>query len=147
MEKTLAEIRRLMLATTKIDGAYYLFSRRLGIKDNVLVLLYALDDGKPHSQKQICEDWLVPKTTINTNVKELVRAGYVMLYPGAGTREKIIGLTDAGKAYTEQIMRRVYEAEQAAMKRTLQQFSPQFVDAIDFFADCLHNEFQQRLTE
>ena len=144
MEKTLAEIRRLMLATTKIDGAYYLFSRRLGIKENVLVLLYALDDGKPHSQKQICEDWLVPKTTINTNVKELVRAGYVMLYPGAGTREKIIGLTDAGKAYTEQIMRRVYEAEQAAMKRTLQQFSPQFVDAIDFFADCLHNEFQQR---
>ena len=128
MEKTLAEIRRLMLATTKIDGAYYLFSRRLGIKENVLVLLYALDDGKPHSQKQICEDWLVPKTTINTNVKELVRAGYVMLYPGAGTREKIIGLTDAGKAYTEQIMRRVYEAEQAAMKRTLQQFSPQFVD-------------------
>ena len=147
MEKTLAEIRRLMLATTKIDGAYYLFSRRLGIKENVLVLLYALDAGKPHSQKQICEDWLVPKTTINTNVKELVRAGYVMLYPGAGTREKIIGLTDAGKAYTEQIMRRVYEAEQAAMKRTLQQFSPQFVDAIDFFADCLHNEFQQRLTE
>ena len=147
MEKTLAEIRRLMLATTKIDGAYYLFSRRLGIKENVLVLLYALDDGKPHSQKQICEDWLVPKTTINTNVKELVRAGYVMLYPGAGTREKIIGLTDAGKAYTEQIMRRVYEAEQAAMKRTIQQFSPQFVDAIDFFADCLHNEFQQRLTE
>ena len=147
MEKTLAEIRRLMLATTKIDGAYYLFSRRLGIKENVLVLIYALDDGKPHSQKQICEDWLVPKTTINTNVKELVRAGYVMLYPGAGTREKIIGLTDAGKAYTEQIMRRVYEAEQAAMKRTLQQFSPQFVDAIDFFADCLHNEFQQRLTE
>ena len=135
MEKTLAEIRRLMLATTKIDGAYYLFSRRLGIKETVLVLLYALDDGKPHSQKQICEDWLVPKTTINTNVKELVRAGYVMLYPGAGTREKIIGLTDAGKAYTEQIMRRVYEAEQAAMKRTLQQFSPQFVDAIDFFAD------------
>lgn len=147
MEKTLAEIRRLMLATTKIDGAYYLFSRKLGIKENVLVLLYALDDGKPHSQKQICEDWLVPKTTINTNVKELVRAGYVMLYPGAGTREKIIGLTDAGKAYTEQIMRRVYEAEQAAMKRTLQQFSPQFVDAIDFFADCLHDEFQQRLTE
>lgn len=147
MEKTLAEIRRLMLATTKIDGAYYLFSRRLGIKENVLVLLYALDDGKPHSQKQICEDWLVPKTTINTNVKELVRAGYVMLYPGTGTWEKIIGLTDAGKAYTEQIMRRVYEAEQAAMKRTLQQFSPQFVDAIDFFADCLHDEFQQRLTE
>ena len=147
MEKTLAELRRLMLATTKKDGAYYQFSRRLRIKENVLVLLYALDDGKPHSQKQICEDWLVPKTTINTNVKELVRAGYVMLYPGAGTREKIIGLTDAGKAYTEQIMRRVYEAEQAAMKRTLQQFSPQFVDAIDFFADCLHNEFQQRLTE
>lgn len=79
MYENFAEIRRLMLATNRIDGAYYLLSRKLGVKENILALLYALDDEKPHSQKRICEDWLFPKTTINTIVQELVQAGYVTL--------------------------------------------------------------------
>ena len=145
MDKTYEAVRRLMLATTKIDGAYYYFSRRLGIKENVLTLLYALDDGAPHTQKQICEDWQIPKTTVNTNVQELVKAGHVMLLPGEGTREKTICLTDQGKSYTRRIMRIVYEAEQAAMEQVLSGFSPEFVDAMDQFAECLCREFQSRL--
>ena len=147
MNQDYALIRRLMLANTRIDGAYYFFSRRLLIKENILTLLYALDDGAPHSQKQICRDWLIPKTTINTNVRELVDAGYVMLYSGAGTREKTIGLTDAGKAYTEKMMKRVYEAEQAAIEKTLRRYSAEFVEAMDYFADCICSEFQNRLAE
>lgn len=145
MDKNYAKIRRLMLANTRIDGAYYLFSRKLGIKENILTLLYALDDGEPHTQKQICEDWLIPKTTINTNIKELTDAGYIKLYPGKGTREKTIGLTQNGKIYTEKIMKSVYDAEQAAIEKTLRTFSPEFVDAMDYFADCICEEIQKRL--
>lgn len=145
MNKNYEKIRQLMLANTRIDGAYYLFSRKLGIKENILTLLYALDDGEPHTQKQICEDWLIPKTTINTNIKELADAGYLRLYPGEGTREKTIGLTNKGKAYTEKIMQRVYEAEQAAIDKTLASFSAEFVEAMDFFAHCLCEEFQKRM--
>lgn len=47
MYENFAEIRRLMLATNRIDGAYYLLSRKLGVKENILALLYALDDEKP----------------------------------------------------------------------------------------------------
>ena len=137
-------IRRLMLATTRIDGAYYFFSRRAGIKENILVLLYAMDDGKPHSHKQICEDWLVPKTTINTNIRELKKAGYVKLFPGEGTREKKIGLTEAGMAFAQQILKSVYEAEETAIEKTLQKYSPEFADALDYFADCLCEELQKK---
>ncbi len=53
MNETFAEIRRLMLATNRIDGAYYLLSRKLGVKENILALLYALDDeGDPFSEKE-----------------------------------------------------------------------------------------------
>ena len=81
MEGHVEMIRRLMLAINRVDGAYYYFSKKMGMKVNTLTLLYALDDGKPHSQKQISQDWLVPKTTLNTNVKELAEAGYVTLCP------------------------------------------------------------------
>ena len=119
MYENFAEIRRLMLATNRIDGAYYLLSRKLGVKENILALLYALDDEKPHSQKRICEDWLFPKTTINTIVQELVQAGYVTLRREGSSREKVIALTAAGKSYAGSILEDVYEAEQAAMEKTL----------------------------
>lgn len=140
-------VRRLMLANTKIDGAYYYFSRRLGIKENVLSLLYALDDGAPHTQKQICEDWQIPKTTVNTNVQELVKGGYAMLVPGEGTREKTICLTERGREYARRLMKVVYEVEQAAMERVLSRFSQEFVDAMELFADSICCEFRSRLEQ
>ncbi len=147
MNENFAEIRQLMLATTRIDEAYYMLSRKLGVKENILALLYALDDEKPHSQKQVCQDWMIPKTTINTNIKELVQAGYVTLCPSGSSHEKMITLTAEGKVYTERILKDVYAAEQAAMEKTLQRFSPEFVEAIDFFADCLCLEMRHRLPE
>src|SRR5699024_9640509 len=92
MEDPSALARRLILAATRMDGAYYYFARHSGVPENLLALFYALADGKPHSQKEICEDWLIPKTTINTVVKEQVAAGHLTLRTGEG-REKIICLT------------------------------------------------------
>ena len=105
MKKAEEMARKVVLATTKIDGAYYLFARKLGMKEHILTVLYALDDGKPHTQKQIGEDWLIPKTTVNTCVGELVDSGYVRLLAGVGTREKTIVLTEEGRLYTERIMK------------------------------------------
>ena len=82
------EIRSIMLSTNKIDGVYYLLSRRMGLKANTLALLYALDDGKVHSQKQICEEWLIPKTTLNTIVRECVAEGYIKI-GRASCRERV----------------------------------------------------------
>lgn len=147
MNETFAEIRRLMLATNRIDGAYYLLSRKLRVKENILALLYALDDEETHSQKRICEDWLFPKTTINTIIRELVQAGYVTLCREENGREKRIALTQAGKDYASKMLKGVYQAEQAAMEKTLQRFSPQFVDALDYFADCICRELDHRLPE
>ena len=69
MQKDFQNIRRLTLAATKNDGAYYYFARQLHINENTLTLLYALGDGQAHSQKQVCDDWLLPKTTVSTNVR------------------------------------------------------------------------------
>lgn len=142
MEDSYENIRRLMLAINKIDGSYYFFARKLGVKENTLALLYALDDGKPHSQKQICEDWLIPKTTVNTVVKELQEAGYITLLLEDNTREKKILLTDSGKAYTEELLKKVYAAEQEALNRTLQDFSAAFINAFEYFSKCLCEEFE-----
>ena len=116
MDATERAVRRLMLATEKIDGAYYLFARKRGAKENELTLLWALDDGQPHTQQQICRDWLIPKTTVNTTVKALAAAGYLTLLPAKDGREKQIALTEAGRAWAGQVLAGIYAAERAAME-------------------------------
>ena len=141
MEKERATIRRLMIAVNKIDGLYYLAAKKCAIKDNTLTLLYALDDGQPHTQKQICEEWLIPKTTLNTIVKECSRAGYITLIHGEHTKEKVVSITARGLAYARTMLEGLYRAEDQAMAKTLQNFSPEFVDALERFTDALQEEF------
>ena len=147
MDENRETVRRLTLAMSRMDGAYYYFARKSGLKENLLTLLYALDDGKPHSQKEVCEDWLIPKTTINTIVRELVTQGYATLLSSEGTREKTICLTGSGRAYAREALRVVHEAEQAALARALQRHPPAFIDALEDFSNCLCEEYEKRRAE
>lgn len=140
-------LRRLYLATNRIDGGYYFFARGVEVKENVLALLYALNDGQSHTQAEIARDWLVPKTTVNTNIKELKAAGYVEFLPGQVGREKALILTEAGRAYATRVQQGMYEAERTALERTLERFSPEFVDAMDYFADCICEELRRHTSE
>lgn len=111
-------IRRIMISINKIDGLYERVQRKAGAKGNTVWVLYALDDGKPHSQKQICEEWLIPKTTLNTIVKELESDSYVRLeiIPGQ-RREMNIYLTETGKKYARQVLDSFYQAEEEAFRQ------------------------------
>ncbi len=136
-------LRRLMLAGTRVDGAYYRYARRRGIRENTLDLLYALDDGEEHTQAQLCADWLIPKTTVNTSVRELREAGLAELCAAPRGREKTIRLTAAGQAYAREALAPVYEVERQAMARALERYSREFVDAMECFADALCEGFDR----
>ena len=147
VDNDLEAIRRLMFAGTRIDGAYYLYARRKGIKENALTLLYALDGGEPRTQTQLCAEWLIPKTTINTNVRELKQAGLVELCAMPHSREKAVRLTEKGKAFAEEVLKQVYEVERRAIEATLERYSREFVDAMDCFADALCAGFDREAGE
>ena len=106
------QIRRVMIGVNIIEGSYDEIARRLGIKENLLVLLYALDDGRAHSQVEISRNWMMPKTTLNTIVRECVEKGLVELEHQPHTREKYLRLTPEGQAYGQKILPLVYEAEE-----------------------------------
>lgn len=138
-------IDRLWACTNIIDGLYYRSARSLHIKDNMLSLFYALADGKAHSQKQICEEYLIPKTTLNTIVRECTEKGYTALVRESGSREKGVTLTDSGREYAFSILKPLYAAETAAMERTLQKFPPEFIDALECFSEYLQQEFERSI--
>ena len=129
-------IRRFITAVNILDGVYYRIAKNSGIGENRLALFYALDDGKTHSQKQICEEWLIPKTTLNSVLKDCETEGLVELHGiPHERREMTICVTDKGKEYSRNILADLYEAEDEAMKTTLKRFSSEFTEASAFFAE------------
>ena len=97
----------------KIDYFYAEVAKKSGVKPNLMWILYALNDGKSHSQKEISISWDIPITTINTIVKELINDGYIDLIHIEGTRREMnIILTDSGKEYSKKVLRDVYLIEE-----------------------------------
>lgn len=146
MDKLREKIRRLMITINRVDGLYYHAAKQAGTKENMLSLLYALSDGKPHSQKQICEEWLIPRTTINTVVKEGIRSGYVVLI-STSSKEKLVALTEKGGVYTEELLENLYRAEYVAMRQTLEKYSDDFVSAIEYFTAVLGENLMEDCEE
>lgn len=138
MEDLRSYIRRMVIAWNQMDEIYYRAAKAVGTKDNLLVLLYALDDGAAHTQKQICDQWLMPKTTLNTVVRECVAAGYIQLE--RHSREKTIRLTEPGRAYAKGLLEPLYAAEERAMATVLAE-TPEFVALLEQYAGAFRTEF------
>ena len=133
-------VRRLMVSVNRIDGIWYRLARKSGIKVNTLSLFFALDDGRPRTQAEICEEWLMPKTTLNTIVRECVEEGYIKLLPSDNVKEKLVILTDKGRSYADEILALFYRVEDEAMRKTVLERGPEFIDSLELYTDNLKKE-------
>ena len=134
------QVYRLMLATNRCVSVYAKIAKEHGIKENTLLLMDILSDGKQHSQKQICKDWAIPKTTLNTIVGECTKSGYLTLSVQDQSREKLIILTDEGKIFAERITKKMNQAVEAAMTKTCKEFSSDFITVFEAYVDYLQKE-------
>ena len=138
--------RRLIRALYNIDEVYYLNEAKKKLSDAELCVMYALDDGKPHSQREISQEWLVPKTSVNTIVKRWEKDGLVTMVPIPGKRREMhVCLTDAGQSYAKQFLGFLYRAEDQALKKTLEKYSDSFIEVIEFFGASLKEAFDEEM--
>ena len=147
MQKERNYVDRLWACTNVADGLYNKIAKAKGIKDNMFALFYALADGGAHSQKEICEQYLIPKTTLNTIVMECMENGYISLEREEHTKEKQMTLTKQGRRYALSILGPVHEAEQTAMAATLKEFSPEFISALEHFTKVFQQEVEKTILQ
>lgn len=102
-----------------VDAVYEDFAKGSGVTSPTLLwILYALNDGKEHTQREICVDWELPKSTVNTVMTELKKNGFVELIPIKGKRrEMTIVLTESGKTYAGSLLAGIYEKEAEVFKQ------------------------------
>ena len=139
------KVRRLALAFYNIDEVYFANEKNRQLSDAELCLMYALDDGEPHSQKDISAQWLVPRTTINTITKRWEKEGLLVQVPIPGKRREMqIILTDAGKEYARKFLSFIYAAEETALKKTQERYSDDFTEMVEYYGRCLKAAFEEQ---
>lgn len=117
----------------RIDAMYAEYAKRLKLKNaRLLWVLYALDDGTNHSQKEISENWNMPRSSVNAVVSELYEQGYVIFLPIQGQkRELLIRLTPSGETYAHKMLKDLYAIE----KRAFEQLSPEVLSTLSSLED------------
>lgn len=114
-----------------VDSFYDEFAKQSNVSSALLWVLYALNDGNSHTQIEISTDWELPKTTVNTVIKELEQSGYVELIPIKGKRREMsIVLTESGKEYADNLLSDLYKKE-AEVYKSLNSEECKIVDILE----------------
>lgn len=102
---------------------YHAYAKRHGMQMNTLLVVNALYYAKDGlTQKEICDKTSQLKQTVNLIVTALLKEGHITLREKPeNRREKIVALTEAGRAYYEKPITHITWAEDTAMSR----FSPE----------------------
>lgn len=112
----------------------------------VNVLFYdAFYNNGGMTQKEICQRTFQSKQTVNLIIKNLLAEKYVTVTEvPENKRNKIVQMTDAGRAYCEKVVRHITWAEDTAMSMFSAEEQKQLIDLSRTFtknlAELIHRE-------
>lgn len=102
-------------ALNVIDRTYEKWCKKLGIEYYDMIMYYTLVEygDTPITQKQICEDMDIPKTTVNSVIKKQIKLGYIELEVNPNNKkEKWIRLTKKGRKYAHDLIDPLFKIEE-----------------------------------
>ncbi len=111
------EIRDAFEVMIKIDFLYEKLARQNNTTDATVKVLYYLETRNNISQKDICDDLLIPKQTVNTILSNFKKLNYVELVNVEGSKNKIIKYTKEGLEYSNKILSIMHEVELSIYKQ------------------------------
>ena len=88
------------------------------------------------------EELHISQPTLSRTMQSLEEEFGVKLFRYEGRQ---LSLTPAGREYAQTVLRPVYRAEEQALARTLERFSPQFVEAVEALTGYLTQTFQEEI--
>jgi len=111
------ELRELFNIFNETNKAYNELASKVGLSYNQMVILYYLQSHYNVTQKNIVNDMLIPKQTINTILNNWINAGYISFENKLTKKNKIILLTEFDKKELEPKITFVMDKEAIILER------------------------------
>ena len=99
-------------------GLYSAWSGEQGISYNEMLVLYTLREKGICTQKQVCDNYLLPRQTIHNVITGLRNKGFLEISRTHSIgREKAFVLTREGEAYAKPLLDAMNRFEERALER------------------------------
>ena len=104
-------------AIIKFRAIYFEWSRRHNISYHEMLVLYTIRENGYCTQKQICDNYLLPKQTIH-NIISNMRENGILIYNESLSvgREKVFVLSEKGREYAAPFLESLDLVESGAME-------------------------------
>ena len=104
-------------AIIKFRAIYFEWSRRHNISYHEMLVLYTIRENGYCTQKQICDNYLLPKQTIH-NIISNMRENGILIYDESLSvgREKVFVLSEKGREYAAPFLDSLDLVESGAME-------------------------------
>lgn len=128
---------------------YSEYAKSQGMLINTLLVVNVLFYAKEGlTQRRICERTFQSKQTVNLIIRNLLNAAYVTVEARKeNRREKLVQMTDAGRAYCEGAVRHITWAEDTAMSLFSPEEQEQLIDLSRRFTENLTKLIHQETEE
>lgn len=85
-------IKAITSAVDRTDYLYEKWAKKLGVNNYVSRIMYMLYLSEVNRQKEMVENYGMPKQTVNTVITELQKKGYIILIPDENDKRSKIKL-------------------------------------------------------
>jgi len=145
-EEMKSQVRRYYNIWREMLVSYEEWAKEYGISYNCLLVLYSLwEDRENCTQKEICRQWVLPKQTVNTILKDLQKKGMIdFKVMEKDHRNKSIHLTKEGEGLTEEIIPALQELEASVMEKLGEARSSSLIENTALFAEYFRKGKEKR---
>ena len=136
-------VQAMNIALSRTNGQYQKWYQEHGLNSYLIQTLYALYMEPSMSQKEISENYQMPKQTVNNTVKSLERRGYVELVPDEHDRRgRRISFTAEGREYAILVLDPVLKLDQAVVGRMGVENYGSLIQLLNAYSDALTYEIR-----
>jgi DNA-binding MarR family transcriptional regulator len=135
----------------RMNFLYHSWAEEHGVSPYTLFVLSALTDcarmdlKEGCTQKQICEEWFLPKQTVNSILKGLEQKGYLKSTASVKDgRRKLLFLTPQGEAYAFSIIGELSDLEERVMEKMGEEGRARMNQSAHLFCDLFEEEGKKK---
>lgn len=141
MDSLLERVRAINRAMSRTQGLYREWLRKKGLNGYYLNTLYALFMEPELSQKEISEDYGIPRQTVNNAIKRLEAGGFAVLErENDDGRRRKIRLTRSGEEYLKRELAPILELESGIVEKMGQKDCETMTRMLEEYAEELEKE-------
>ncbi len=129
-------------AIIQFRGIYSAWSGKHGKSYHEMLVYYTIREYGYCTQKQICDNYLLPKQTIHNVIQAMRKCGILEEREGGKRgREKVFALTERGQAEEASFLRAMGDAESKALKKMGEEKLRRLTELLWEYDGALHEAF------